>query len=360
MNLSWKEIKHNKSKFLLIEIIIILLIFMVVFLSGLANGLARAVSSGVENTNAAYFVVNEDAKDLITGSQLDVDVLKEVDNATSGNIAALNIKRTSLNAVDSDSKYDITYFAIDPSSFLNPAVTNGEMLAGDNQIVLDESYEDDNLQVGDKVEDSSTGVEMTVVGFTKDRTYGHIAVGYMTLATYDDIATVINPSYTSFYNAIVVQDQEDFNLATSNLEIASKDTIVANLPGYASEQNTIRLILWVLVIVSGAILGVFFYVLTIQKLKQFGVLKAIGMKMSELTKLLLAQILTLALSGIIIGNAIAFGLAMMLPSSMPFYLKTTDVILVSIVFVVIAIIFSLLSIQKVAKVDPIIMIGENE
>lgn len=39
MKLAWKEIKHSKSKYVLIESILILMIFMVVFLSGLANGL---------------------------------------------------------------------------------------------------------------------------------------------------------------------------------------------------------------------------------------------------------------------------------------------------------------------------------
>lgn len=42
MNLAYKEIKHSKGKYALIEGILLL---MVLFLSGLANGLARAVSN---------------------------------------------------------------------------------------------------------------------------------------------------------------------------------------------------------------------------------------------------------------------------------------------------------------------------
>ena len=360
MNLSWKEIKHNKGKFILIEAIIILLIFMVVFLSGLANGLARAVSSGIENTNASYFVVNEDSKDLITGSQLETSSLLEVENEAKGEVASLNILRTSLNMKGSESKYDITYFAIDSNGFLNPEVNSGDDLNANNQIVLDKSYEDDNVVIGDVVEDSKTGIEMEVVGFTSDRTYGHIAVGYITVDTYNEILKEINPNYIPYFNAIAIKDNDLIQLDSSTLKVTNKNTIVENIPGYASEQNTIILILWVLVIVSGAILGVFFYVLTIQKLKQFGVLKAIGMKMSEITRLLVSQILLLGVSGVVIGNAISYGLAALLPDSMPFYLKSIDVLIVSLVFILISILFSLLSIQKVSKVDPIIMIGESE
>jgi putative ABC transport system permease protein len=57
------------------------------------------------------------------------------------------------------------------------------------------------------------------------------------------------------------------------------------------------MILWVLVVISAAILGVFFYVITIQKEKQFGVLKAIGMEMKELTNFIVSQVIMLALIG---------------------------------------------------------------
>ena len=45
MKLAWKEIRHSKTKYLLIEGILVLMIFMVVFLSGLANGLGDAISA---------------------------------------------------------------------------------------------------------------------------------------------------------------------------------------------------------------------------------------------------------------------------------------------------------------------------
>lgn len=361
MNLSWKEIKHSRNKYLLIELILVLLMFMVIFLSGLANGLARAVSSAVENTNAAYFVVSEDANDLITVSKLDTAVLEEVKKETNSQVSPLNIKRMNLNLKGSDEKYDVTYFAIDTTGFLNPEVEEGQQLEETaNQIVLDQSYEDDGVEIGDIVEDSATGVEMTIVGFTKDRTYGHIAAGYVSTATYTQIQTEINPTYEEYAQAIVIESDDVASIDIDGVEVAPRSDIVDNLPGYASEQTTIRMILWVLVVVSAAILGVFFYVLTIQKLKQFGVLKAIGMKMSEIAGILLAQMLFLAIVGVMVGNALALGLAALLPASMPFYIEGADVTLVSVVFVVIAVASSLLSIVKVAKVDPIIMIGENE
>jgi len=53
-------------------------------------------------------------------------------------------------------------------------------------------------------------------------------------------------------------------------------------------------------------------------------------------------------------------MASMLPNSMPFFLKTPMVITISIVFILISLFTSLVSVRKVAKVDPMVIIGGNE
>jgi len=363
MKLAWKELKHSKTKYLLIESIIILMIFMVIFLSGLANGLARAVSASIENTDAEYFVISEDAESIITISSLPKEVLEQVSSMTTDKVTSLDIQRTSLNTNGDDTKIDVTYFAIDPSGFLSPNITEGKTISdtgSQHAIVLDASFQDENIAVGDVVEDSTSGILMKVVGFTEDQMYGHSPVGFISTDTYTVINTEINPSYPGNYRAIAIQGSDIENIDIEGLSVTDKATIVDNLPGYLAEQLTINMILWVLVIVSAAILGVFFYVITIQKLKQFGILKAIGMGMVELSVMITGQVLILASFGVIVGNILAFGMASMLPNSMPFHLEIPIVIVISFTFIMITLATSLLSIRKVAKVDPIAIIGGNE
>ena len=193
----------------------------------------------------------------------------------------------------------------------------------------------------------------------KDELYGHSPVGFISSDTFTSFNQEINPSYVEKYNAIAVQGSDIENISVKGLEVVDKATIIDNLPGYAAEQFN-QMILWVLAIISAAVLGVFFYVITIQKQKQFGVLKAIGMKMSELTGYIMSQVLILSLIGVIIGNLLSVGMASMLPSSMPFFLETPMVIIISLVFIVISLITSLVSVRKVAKVDPMVIIGGNE
>ncbi|MDF2486380.1 MAG: Heme efflux system permease HrtB [Herbinix sp.] len=363
MKLAWKELKYSKTKYILIESIIILMIFMVIFLSGLANGLARAVSASIENADAKYFVINEDAENLITISGMPIDTLEQVSEATKGPVTQLDIQRMNLTTAGSETKLDVTYFAIDPDSFLAPEPSEGQMLPSSGTeytIVLDDSFLEEGIEIGDVVVDANSGLELQVIGFIKDEMYGHSPVGFISTATYTAINQEINPSYEVKYHAIAVQGTDIEDIHIDGLAVVDKATIVEHLPGYSAEQITINMILWVLVVISAAILGVFFYVITIQKQKQFGVLKAIGMGMPELTGMITSQVLILSLFGVIAGNLMAFGMASMLPSSMPFYLKLPIVVIISIVFVMISLCTSLVSTRKVAKVDPIVIIGGNE
>ncbi len=363
MKLAWKEIKHSISKYVLIESLLVLMIFMVVFLSGLANGLGWAISASIEKTDAEYFIMSTDAEKLISISNLDTEVLEQVSGQTKDNVTNLNIKRSNINTSSEENKLDITYFVIDPEGFLSPEATEGEKLSKSSTeypIVLDDTFKEKNIQIGDVIEDSVTGLSLTVVGFTQDEIYGHSPVGFIGADTFTALNLQVNSSYTEKYNAIAVQGSDIENINIKGLEVLDKATVVNNLPGYAAEQLTIKMILWVLVIISAAVLGVFFYVITIQKQKQFGVLKAIGMTMSEITRYIMGQVLILSIIGVVIGNLIAIGMAAMLPGSMPFTLKIPAVIIISIVFVMISLLTSLVSIRKVAKVDPIVIIGGNE
>lgn len=363
MKLAWKEIKHNISKYLLIEGILVLMIFMVVFLSGLANGLGWAISASIEKTEAEYFVMSTDAEKLISTSNIDVDVLEKVSTQTKDDVTNLSIKRSNINTFTDEKKLDITYFAINPEGFLAPEVTEGDTLLKasiENPILLNSSFKEENINIGDVLEDSVTGLKFTVVGFVEDELYGHSPVGFISTETYKELNLLVNPSYTEKYNAVAVKGSDIENINLQGLEVLDKETVISNLPGNAAEQLTIKMILWVLVAISAAILGVFFYVITIQKQKQFGVLKAIGMKMSELAAYIMHQVLILSMIGVLIGNGLAIGMAAMLPKSMPFNLNITSVIIISIVFMLISLLTSLVSIKRVAKVDPMVIIGGNE
>lgn len=62
----------------------------------------------------------------------------------------------------------------------------------------------------------------------------------------------------------------------------------------------------------------------------------------------------------VLGNVLTFALASVLPSTMPFTLNVSTAALISVIFVVIALLSNLFTMSKISKVDPLMAIGGNE
>lgn len=363
MKLALKELIYSKKKYLLIEAVVVLLMFMVLFLSGLAEGLGQAVRSGIQTIPAEYFLISDTAENLITVSDLESTVLEQAEILTDGKVAPLDIQRMYLIKENSEEKLDVTYFAISAGSFLEPEVFEGngfsENTAG-NQIILDDNFQTEGIAVGDIVKDSSTDMEFEVVGFSKDQMYGHTSVGFITTESYTKLRQALNPNYEQAYHAIVLQTNVTDNIRIEGTEIVSKADIIKKLPGYTAEQSTIQMIIWVLVIASAAILGVFYYIITLQKEKQFGVMKAMGFGMGKISGVVCSQVCLVACAGSCVANLLTFSMAAALPQKMPFYLNGMYAFVVTVSFILISVTGSLLSVGQIAHIDPVRSIGGAE
>lgn len=374
MFLALKELKHNKARFSLIIGILTLIIFLVLFLAGIAKGLSAATVSTVENSKANYYILSDSADKLISRSSFTDDDVTNLND--SNDLIKLNENATPINLFTSnftmdsaDKKTNIVYLAIDPSAFLMPEVIDGNTLNNNKEIVLNNSFKEDGIEIGDIIKDSSSDLELKVVGFTKNQMYGHMSVGIISLDTYKEIMTsATGREYNNFQAIAIDMDKSTENqdsltsFVNDNLDkkvLLTKSDVITNVPGYSAEQGTIIMMLVFLLIISSFIVGVFFYITTMQKLPEFGVLKALGSKMSTLASSLTSQVFMLSVISMVIGNILTFALASMLPASMPFVLSSRDAALVSILFIVIALISSLFSIKKIRKVDAISAIGGN-
>lgn len=353
MKVAWEEIKHGAKKFFLIEMLLVLLMFMVLFLSGLTNGLGRAVSAGIEQIPASYFVLSSDAEKVASFSHLDGKVTDQLKDGKD-----LLIQRSGLE-IDGEKK-DVTYFVLEGDNFILPKLAEGESFSKEKEgLVLDLSFKDKGVQLGDEVEDTASHQKLRVTGFVKDGYYGHSPLAYISKETFVAMKKVTNPNYEWSPQVLVSQEKPDLS-GLVDVEVVDKQNLIQHIPGYQAEQMTLTMIIWVLLLTSAAVLGVFFYILTLQKYRQFGVLKAIGMSMREIAVIQLSQIALLAAMGAVLGTALTYGLAQVLPASMPFYLQTTSSLTVLASFLVIALICGLISVFKVSKIDPIEVIGGSE
>lgn len=361
MFLAIKDFKYNKSRYSLIAIMLILLTFMVLFLSGIANGLSLATSASIKHRDADYYVLSEDSDSIITRSSLSKEQFSQIVEMTNSEVTPIHLMRMNFYQESSQKKLDITYFAIDPDSFMLPANVEKSLLSEEPySIILNKSFQEEGIDVGDIIKDATSGIQLKVVGFVNNEMYGHSAVGFLSLESFTTIRTAITSNYETTYQAFAIKGNDVNKIDLEGTVVLSKADIIQNIPGYAQEQLSLQMILWVLVLISGVVLGVFFYILTMQKQSEFGVMKALGMEMRMLSSVILCQVIFLAGGSMLIGNILTFVMASVLPASMPFSLQISSAAFVSAAFMMISILLSMFSLRKVAKIDPLMTIGGQE
>ncbi len=361
MKIAWNEIKYQPKKFILIEVLIVIMMFMVIFLSGLTNGLGRIIMAQIDTFGDVQYILSKDSEGVIPYSTLTSSELTEIEDLHLEEQTGLVIQRSTFMKEDEEGSQDVTFFAMDTYKNLTIKAEDGYVAANlsDNEVILDESYKAKGIHVGDTIKDKTSDILLKVVAFAQDAKYGHSSVAFISSKTLEEMRQKKNPNYTWQPQAIITSQAVTADDLSEQLMVSNKQQIINKIPGYTATNMILKTMTWVLLIASAAILGVFFYILALQKLKQFGVLKAIGMSMGEITRIQLSQVGILSIIGIGIGLGLALALTPFLPVSMLFYMKAEDNAVISVSFIVISIICGALSLLKIKKVDPIEVIGGN-
>ncbi|MEL5939197.1 ABC transporter permease, partial [Tetragenococcus halophilus] len=126
---------------------------------------------------------------------------------------------------------------------------------------------------------------------------------------------------------------------------------------YSAQNLTLDAMIYFLFVTATAVIGIFMYVITLQKNAIFGVMKAQGIRNWFIAKSIIAQSFVIGILGTGIAMILAYLTSLVLPTAMPFAIIWSQWLLYSFVLVSVAIIGGLFSIRSVAKVDPITAIG---
>ena len=112
-----------------------------------------------------------------------------------------------------------------------------------------------------------------------------------------------------------------------------------------------------LYVISLFVLAIFFYIITLQKLRDFGALKALGTTTRYLSQHIISEIGLLTAVAILLAGGIISVIAQSMPANMPFMLTAPTIIGTSVLFLAVAILSALLSLIQVIRIDPITAIG---
>ncbi|OAS18718.1 ABC transporter permease [Paenibacillus oryzisoli] len=373
MFLALREIMHSKMKFSMIVIIFVLIAWLVFILSGLGNGLSTLAASSFQNMKADYVVFEQGSQSSMGKSLLSDQLVAEAEklpNVTAaspmGSTMATALKGTSTKNED---KVDIAILGILPGSFLEPTVIEGKGLSAEDPtgVIVNKTMKDEGFKLGDTFQLDGSTQSLTISGFVDNQTYNHISAVFVHISEWRKItfaAPGSDKGVAGPVNAIMLQgEQIDPALISSklsNTDTVTRGAAIYGMPGYKEENGTIMMMLAFLLAISAFVLGVFFYVITMQKTNQFGIMKAIGARNGFLGKAIVSQVFFLSLTSIVFGVLLTYGTAAIMPKGMPFKLEPSLVIEYSIILLVIAVLSSLVSVRKITKIDPLKALGRVE
>lgn len=221
--------------------------------------------------------------------------------------------------------------------------------------MADETLKEKGFHLGDKLSLSQSDEKLKIVGFSSSAKYNASPVLFTNNATIAKVNPMLSKDKT---NAIVVKDKHwKQQSLDNNLEAVGISKFVENLPGYKAQNLTLNFMISFLFIISATVIGIFLYVMTLQKLNLFGVLKAQGFTNGYLAKVVLSQTFILSLIGTVIGLALTLLTSLFLPSAVPVVFNYATLLIFGVVLIIISMLGSLFSVLTIRKIDPLKAIG---
>ncbi|HFV7270148.1 TPA: ABC transporter permease [Staphylococcus aureus] len=349
MFLAWNEIRRKKLKFGLIIGVLTMISYLLFLLSGLANGLINMNKEGIDKWQADAIVLNKDANQTV---QQSVFNKKDIENKYK---KQATLKQTGEIVSNGHQKDNVLVFGVEKSSFLVPSLIEGHKATKDNEVLADETLKNKGFKIGDTLSLSQSDEKLHIVGFTESAKYNASPV----IFTNDATIAKINPRLTGDkINAVVVRDTnwKDKKL-NQELEAVSINDFIENLPGYKPQNLTLNFMISFLFVISATVIGIFLYVMTLQKTSLFGILKSQGFTNGYLANVVISQTLILALFGTAFGLLLTGVTGAFLPDAVPVKFDVLTLLVFAIVLMIVSVLGSLFSILTIRKIDPLKAIG---
>lgn len=361
MFLAWNEIKYDKTRFALIIGVMALVSYLVLFLVGLAYGLGMENRTAVDKFNANAIVLTDESNTNISMSMFPQGLANDVE---ADDIAVLgqapNVVRKEGESGE-EAKINVIFFGIKPDQFIMPDVIEGEAFSADYEVIADISLQEEfDIELGDTLNLAGSSIEVAVVGFTEGAKFNVAPVLYTSIATYQDIRfEQTDESADGRISALVIRSKslDEVEVNDDTLKLYPIKEFIDKLPGYTAQVLTFGIMIGFLIIIAAIVIGIFMYVLTVQKSSLFGVMKAQGISTAYIAKSVVTQTFLLAGIGVFIGLAATIGTSFVLPPVVPYQTNVLFLTAITVLLIFFAVVGAFFSVRTVAKIDPLEAIG---
>ena len=363
LKLPLRELRRQPNRFVVATVVLTFLATLLLFLGGLLDGLYLGSTGAIRAQQGDAIVFSSTARDSFLRSRIDADTRAAVE-AVEGVEAVGGLGFVLLGAAvpGEDDPADVAIAGYE----LAPAGVPDVATLADGEGIADDRLQDQGVGLGDTILVGPQAVPVTVVGFTEDTAYLLQGSVWVNLPTWRAVQNANRPDAAvadTTVQALVVRGAGGdlparIDAATGGAtRTLTVDAAVLALPGVEQQESTFNQIIYSTLVVVLAVVGLFFSLLTLERLGLYGVLKAIGASSGRLFVGVVVQAVVVSTVAFVAGSLLAIGAAAALPASLPLQLEPSRFVFTFVALLVASVLGSAISLRRVLRVDPASAIG---
>jgi len=341
ISITFHDLIYRYRQFLIAVVGAGVVFAMALLLTGLSNTFRVEISNTIDSVGAdAWFLPEGSTGPFTSFGTLPVDTVEEV-AAIPGVVQADPLAIVPTTTVIDGETQGLRLMGHRFGGLGTPSITEGRSADRGGEVVADERL---GLDVGGRFELS--GTELTVVGLTKGLTLlGGIPNVYASIDDVRDISFQGAPLITTVVT-LGAPTGDTPGLTVLTTDEVEADTLHAMQDAIASIDNS-RALMWV---VAAIIVAALMYVTSLERLRDFAVLKSLGSSSRLLFAGVAAQAVTITLLAAVFALFAAKVLEPMF--ALPIVLPTSAFIALPIIAVIVGLLSSLVALQRAISVDP--------
>ncbi len=371
--LAIKEVIRNRGRFLLVALVIALITLLVLFIAALGEGLANGNRQYVASLDAQLIVFLEKSDYSISASRLQTNTVKAI-RRVDGVADAGPIYTSNTEIVSVSEPLKVSMLGAEAGRPGMPSIIDGRNFRGGEarEAVMDRNVAlRSELKIGDTIQIRSTQgtddkfFDLVIVGLVDGQSYFFQPTIFIPSATWEKIrpqseaelnsdtpypniiaVKLVDPTQVDAMSTRIVND-------VSNIEIATLETTINNIPGYSAQQGTVQTQGVFTLLIGILVIGGFFQIQILQKVPQIGVLKAIGSSNSVVGLSAVIQIIVVTALGVGIGGGMTYMFSLGFPPTIPLVFNGARSLIAVALLLVIGPLGGMVSIIYAVRIEPL-------
>jgi putative ABC transport system permease protein len=336
-------------------------VLLIMSLQGLYQGWSTKVGEYIRTVPADYWVAQAGATDMFhTPSVLPRDLQPQLEGV-DGVAAAEPFSGRRVAFERDGQELNLYVIADDTGTGVGaPArVVEGKAVPEAGELIIDLVIaRSENIRIGDTL--PIAGQDLRVVGYSDG---GYILNVSFAFATPEDTDRILQlPGATNFFLVTVEPGADTHQVAAAleqnpAIDVISKEDFVENNTDIVRDTflPIILVLLLIGVAVGMAVIGLTIFTSTIEKAREYGVLKAIGVSNRQLYTVVLEQALVAAVLGYLAGALLAVGVGAVAGRIVAQFIteiRWVDAVWIFAVTLLMAVVAAFLPVRRLARIDP--------